>query len=226
MSKTFATVLMVIVAVAAMPAAAAWAAEAAEDSKKSTTQPASEDKQADPQEQEDKPVARKTYNAPPEMKIDPEKTYTATIETTAGTMVAELNPRIAPQTVNSFVFLSREGYYDGVIFHRVIPGFMIQGGDPTGTGTGGPGYKLKAEFNETKHVRGVLSMARTQDPNSAGSQFFIMHDAAPFLDRQYTVFGKLTQGEEVIDKIVNAPRNASDRPHEPTTIKKITIEEK
>src|SRR5688572_12779502 len=100
---------------------------------------------------------RKMYKAPPEMKIDKEKTYTATIETDAGTMVAELYPKVAPQTVNSFVFLSRDGYYDGVIFHRVIPGFMIQGGDPTGTGTGGPGYKLKQEFNDMKHEPGLLS---------------------------------------------------------------------
>ena len=168
----------------------------------------------------------KQYPAPPAMKIDPNKTYTATIETTAGAMVAELYPKLAPHHVNSFVFLARDGYYDGVIFHRVIPGFMIQGGDPTGTGSGGPGYKIKQEFNPTKHERGVLSMARTNDPNSAGSQFFVMHQAAPFLDNQYTVFGRLKSGEEVIDKIVNAPRNAQDRPNEPTEIKKITIEEK
>ena len=179
-----------------------------------------------PTTQPEKKMPRKTYDAPPEMTIDQNKTYTATIETDAGTMVAELNPRIAPNHVNSFVFLAREGFYDDVIFHRVIPGFMIQGGDPTGTGGGGPGYKLKAEFNETKHVRGVLSMARTNDPNSAGSQFFVMHQAAPFLDRQYTVFGKLKSGEEVVDKIVNAPRDANDRPHNPTKIKSIKIEEK
>jgi len=168
----------------------------------------------------------KQYSAPPPMKIDPNKTYIATIDTTAGTMVAELWPKIAPQTVNSFVFLSREGYYDGVIFHRVIPGFMIQGGDPTGTGTGGPGYRLKAEFNDTKHDRGILSMARTNDPNSAGSQFFVMHGRSPHLDNQYTAFGKVNQGLEVIDKIANAPTGANDRPRDPTKINKITIEEK
>ena len=118
---------------------------------------------------------KKQYDKPPEMKIDKEKTYTATIETDAGTMVAELYPKIAPNTVNSFVFLARDGFYNGAPFHRVIPGFMIQGGDPTGTGTGGPGYKLKAEFNKRKHTRGVLAAARTSDPNPAGSQFFIMH---------------------------------------------------
>ena len=168
----------------------------------------------------------KQYSAPPPMKIDPNKTYIATIDTTAGTMVAELWPKIAPQTVNSFVFLAKEGFYEGVIFHRVIPGFMIQGGDPTGTGMGGPGYQVKAEFNETKHERGILSMARSSNPDSAGSQFFVMHAKYPSLDGQYTVFGKLTQGVEVVDKIVNAPRNAEDRPNNPTKIKKITIEEK
>lgn len=168
----------------------------------------------------------KSYSKPPEMSIDAAKTYTATIETTLGTIVVELYPKVAPGHVNSFVFLAREGFYEGVIFHRVIPGFMIQGGDPTGTGTGGPGYKLKAEFNSLKHTRGVLSMARSSDPNSAGSQFFLMHADAPFLDGQYTAFGKATSGLEVIDKIVNLPRNASDRPRDPASIVKITIDEK
>ncbi|HSV14181.1 MAG TPA: peptidylprolyl isomerase [Tepidisphaeraceae bacterium] len=166
----------------------------------------------------------KQYSAPP-MTIDPNKKYTATIDTTAGTMVAELFPKDAPQHVNSFVFLAREGFYNGVIFHRVIPGFMIQGGDPTGTGTGGPGYKVKAEFNSRKHTRGVLSAARSSDPNSAGSQFFVMHDTAPHLDGQYTAFGQVTSGLEVIDKIVNAPKDRNDRPKNPTAINSITIEE-
>lgn len=168
----------------------------------------------------------KKYDKPPALTIDANKTYVATIETTLGTVVVELFPKDAPGHVNSFVFLAREGFYDGVIFHRVIPGFMIQGGDPTGTGTGGPGYQLKAEFNSRKHTRGVLSMARSQDPNSAGSQFFLMHADAPFLDNQYTAFGKATSGEETIDKIVNLPRNASDKPHSPASIKSIKIEEK
>ena len=169
---------------------------------------------------------KKQYPKPGDMKIDKEKTYTATIETEAGTMVAELYPKIAPQTVNSFVFLAKEGFYEGVIFHRVIPGFMIQGGDPTGTGTGGPGYSVPAEFNDTKHERGILSMARSQDPNSAGSQFFVMHAAYPSLDGKYTVFGKVTKGVETVDKIVTAPTGANDRPTNPVKIKKITIEEK
>jgi cyclophilin family peptidyl-prolyl cis-trans isomerase len=168
----------------------------------------------------------KQYSAPADQKIDADKTYTATIETSEGTITAELYPKIAPQTVNAFVFLAREGFYEGVIFHRIIPGFMIQGGDPTGTGTGGPGYKLKAEFNDMKHDKGVLSMARTNDPNSAGSQFFVMHDRAPHLDRQYTAFGKATSGLDVIDKIALAPRNAQDRPNKPASIRKITIAEK
>jgi cyclophilin family peptidyl-prolyl cis-trans isomerase len=168
----------------------------------------------------------KSYSKPPEMTIDPNKSYTATIDTSAGTVTVELYPKVAPQHVNSFVFLAREGFYNDVIFHRVIPGFMIQGGDPTGTGTGGPGYKVKAEFNDLKHTRGVLSMARSNDPNSAGSQFFLMHADAPFLNGQYTAFGKATSGLEVIDKIVNLPRDGSDRPHSPAKINKVTIEEK
>ncbi len=167
----------------------------------------------------------KQYASPPPMTIDAKKTYTATIETTEGTMTAELYPKIAPQTVNAFVFLAKDGFYEGVIFHRVIPGFMIQGGDPTGTGTGGPGYRLKAEFNDIKHDRGVLSMARTSDPNSAGSQFFVMHAKSPHLDNQYTAFGKVTTGLDVVDKIANAPKGAQDRPHKPAQIKKITIAE-
>ena len=167
----------------------------------------------------------KQWPSPPAMKIDSKKKYSATLDTTEGTIKLDLDPSVAPQHVNSFVFLAREGYYDGVIFHRVIPGFMIQGGDPTGTGTGGPGYQLKSEFNKTKHTRGVLSMARTNDPNSAGSQFFIMHADAPFLDNQYTAFGKVTSGIEVVDKIVSAPRDKNDRPNKPTKINKVTITE-
>lgn len=168
----------------------------------------------------------KQYSTPPEMKIDPNKSYTATIDTSAGQIVVELYPKDAPQHVNSFVFLARDGFYEGAIFHRVIPGFMIQGGDPTGTGTGGPGYRLKQEFNPRKHVRGILSMARTNDPNSAGSQFFVMHADSPHLDNQYTVFGKATSGLDVVDKIATAPKDRNDRPNNPTKINKITIEEK
>ena len=167
----------------------------------------------------------KQYSAPVDQKIDPNKTYRARLDTTHGPIELQLDPKVAPGHVNSFVFLAREGFYNGVPFHRVIPGFMIQGGDPTGTGTGGPGYKVKAEFNKTKHTRGVLSMARTNDPNSAGSQFFIMHADAPVLDNQYTAFGKVTSGIEVVDKIVNLPRDGNDRPRgELPRINSVTIE--
>src|SRR6185295_16956410 len=151
---------------------------------------------------------------------------TAVIQTNKGTIRVELLESDAPKTTENFITLAERGYYDGVIFHRVIPGFMIQGGDPTGTGSGGPGYQLKAEFNKNKHVRGVLSAARTNDPNSAGSQFFLMHDTANFLDGQYTAFGVATSGHDVIDKIVNAPRDRNDRPNSPTSIKKITVTER
>jgi peptidyl-prolyl cis-trans isomerase B (cyclophilin B) len=169
---------------------------------------------------------KKTWDREPEMKIDVNKVYVARMETTEGPIVIELYPKQAPHHVNSFVFLAKEGFYNGVIFHRVIPGFMIQGGDPTGTGTGGPGYNLKAEFNETKHTRGVLSAARSQSPDSAGSQFFLMHGDSPHLDGQYTAYGKAVEGLDVIDKIVNAPTGANDRPRNPASIKGIKIEEK
>ena len=168
----------------------------------------------------------KRWDREPEMKIEKDKVYVARIETSEGPIVAELYPKQAPHHVNSFVFLAKEGFYNGVIFHRVIPGFMIQGGDPTGTGTGGPGYELKAEFNEARHTRGVLSAARSSDPDSAGSQFFIMHGDSPHLDGKYSAFGKVTSGLEVVDKIVSAPRDGRDRPRNPAQIKSIKIETK
>ncbi len=167
----------------------------------------------------------KKYDAPPPMTIDPSKKYTVAIDTTEGPITVELWPEVAPGHVNSFVFLAREGYYDGVIFHRVIPGFMIQGGDPTGTGTGGPGYQLKAEFNAKKHTRGVLSAARSNDKNSAGSQFFLMHAAAPHLDGQYTAYGQITSGLDVVDKIATAPKDYNDKPKNPASIKSMTVTE-
>ena len=125
----------------------------------------------------------------------------AVIKTSEGEMVAEFWPDVAPKTVENFVTLAKKGYYDGVTFHRVEPNFVVQGGDPKGNGTGGPGYTIKDEFNKQKHVRGVLAMARTQAPNSAGSQFYITLAPAHFLDGQYTVFGRVTSGMEVVDKI-------------------------
>ena len=149
----------------------------------------------------------------------------------SGVMTLELYPEKAPKTVENFVNLANEGFYDGLKFHRVISGFMIQGGDPTGTGMGGPGYTIDGEFrmngfdNDIKHTRGVISMARAMDPNSAGSQFFIMHKDAPHLDGSYAAFGKMTDGFDVLDKIANVATNYSDRPVEEQKIKTITIEE-
>lgn len=145
-------------------------------------------------------------------------------------MKAELYPEIAPNTVNNFISLISKGYYDGVIFHRVIPGFMIQGGDPDGTGMGGPGYSIKGEFsqngfkNDLKHTLGVLSMARTMIPDSAGSQFFIMHETSPHLDGAYAAFGKLIEGLEVVDKIARVKTDYSDRPMEEQKMAKVTVE--
>ena len=143
---------------------------------------------------------------------------------------AELYPEIAPQSVNNFVSLVGKGFYNGLIFHRVIPGFMIQGGDPEGTGMGGPGYSIKGEFasngfkNDLKHTKGVLSMARSMMPNSAGSQFFIMHETSPHLDGEYAAFGKIIEGQENVDKIAVVATDYSDRPMEPQVMKTVTVE--
>ena len=145
-------------------------------------------------------------------------------------MKAELYPEIAPNTVNNFISLVNKGFYDGVIFHRVIRGFMIQGGDPQGTGVGGPGYSIKGEFsyngfaNDLKHTKGVLSMARTMEPNSAGSQFFIMHETSPHLDGQYAAFGKVVEGEDIIDKIAAVATDYMDKPLEEQKMKKVTVD--
>ena len=147
-----------------------------------------------------------------------------------GVIKAELYPEIAPITVENFVKLTKQGFYDGLIFHRVIKGFMIQGGDPTGTGMGGPGHTIKGEFrmngvvNNIKHERGVLSMARSMMPNSAGSQFFIMHRNAPHLDGQYAAFGRVIEGIEVVDQIATTRTGAQDRPVEEQKMKKVTVE--
>lgn len=147
-----------------------------------------------------------------------------------GVMKAELYPNVAPNTVNNFISLIQKGYYDGLIFHRVIPGFMIQGGCPDGTGMGGPGYSIKGEFtgngfqNNLVHDRGVLSMARTMAPDSAGSQFFVMVEKAPHLDGQYAAFGKVIEGMEVADAIVSAKRDWNDKPRQPQRMKKVTVD--
>lgn len=147
-------------------------------------------------------MAAKQWKSPPPLGIDAQRTYVASIETAKGTIQVELYPQHAPQTVNNFIFLAREGYYDGVAFHRVIPNFVIQGGDPTGTGCGGPGYKFADETkgNPLKHGTGSLSMANA-GPDSNGSQFFITHSPQPHLDGKHTVFGKVVAGQEVVDAI-------------------------
>ena len=147
-----------------------------------------------------------------------------------GIMKAELYPEVAPNTVNNFISLVKKGFYNGTIFHRVIPGFMIQGGDPQGTGTGGPGYEIPGEFtgngfqNDLKHDRGVLSMARTMVPDSAGSQFFVMVAPAPHLDGQYAAFGKVIEGMEVADAIVSTPTDFRDKPKTAQRMKTVTVD--
>ena len=155
-----------------------------------------------------------------------------TIEMADGGIIrAELYPAKAPNTVNNFISLINKGFYDDLIFHRVIPGFMIQGGCPDGTGMGGPGYKIKGEFarngfktNDLKHERGVLSMARTMMPNTAGSQFFIMHQDSPHLDGDYAAFGRVIEGMDVVDKIENTPTGPMDRPLEDQVMKSVTVD--
>ena len=159
-------------------------------------------------------------------KVEEKKSSGAIIETKYGEIKIKFFPDVAPGHVNNFIKLAKEEFYDGTIFHRVIPGFMIQGGDPNTKGAnqatygmGGPGYTIKAEFNEKSHKKGVLSMARSSDPDSAGSQFFIVVKDSPFLDKQYTVFGEVVSGMEAADKIVNLPRNRSDLPNERVDMK-------
>lgn len=145
-------------------------------------------------------------------------------------IIIELYPQVAPNTVNNFISLIQDGFYDGLIFHRVIPGFMIQGGDPDGIGTGGPGYSIKGEFtsndfkNELEHQRGVISMARSQSPDSAGSQFFIMHEDSSHLDGDYAAFGQVIEGMDVVDEIVSVPTEDQDKPKEDQVIKSITVD--
>lgn len=154
-----------------------------------------------------------------------------TIEMESGAvMTGELYPELAPNTVNNFIALANSGFYDGLIFHRVIPGFMIQGGDPMGNGTGGPGYTIRGEFasngynNPLRHTRGVISMARAAHPNSAGSQFFIMHADAPHLDGQYAAFGHVTEGMDVVDRIASVATDMRDKPLDDMRIARITVD--
>lgn len=168
----------------------------------------------------------KQYSAPPEMVIDPEKSYSATIKTNKGDITLKLFADESPNTVNNFVFLAREGFYDGVIFHRVINGFMIQGGDPTGTGTGGPGYRFADELDAARsrgYKMGTLAMANA-GPNTNGSQFFIMH-VDYGLPPNYSVFGKATEGLDVVDDIATTSTDRSDRPVEDVVISTVEITE-
>jgi cyclophilin family peptidyl-prolyl cis-trans isomerase len=169
----------------------------------------------------------KQYSSAPAMQIDVNKQYTATLETNKGTIVAQLYPKDAPVTVNNFVFLAREGYYNGIIFHRIIPGFVIQGGDPTGTGSGGPGYQFEDELGSTQrpYETGSLAMANA-GPNSNGSQFFIvLEGGGRNLGPLYNHFGKVTSGMEVVNEIASTPTGAGDRPQETVRIETITIAE-
>lgn len=166
----------------------------------------------------------KQYPAPPELTIDLGKTYSATLDTNHGQIEIELDAARSPQTVNNFVFLARDGYYDGVIFHRVIENFMIQGGDPTGTGTGGPGYKFRDEIEGAgSYKRGTVAMANA-GPHTNGSQFFICHTDAG-LPHSYTIFGKVTAGIDTVDSIATTPTDRNDRPDSEVVINTVTIAE-
>ena len=177
----------------------------------------------------------KTGSSTKKKKMDDYTHKIAVMETNLGTIKIKFFPDKAPGHVKNFIDLAKKGFYDGTRFHRVIPGFMIQGGDPNSKdaknrnmmGTGGPGYQIKAEFNDIKHERGILSMARSSDPNSAGSQFFIMVATSTHLDGQYSAFGKVISGMEVVDKIVNLPKDSRDNPLDsnPAIIKHIKIED-
>jgi cyclophilin family peptidyl-prolyl cis-trans isomerase len=167
----------------------------------------------------------KQYPSPPQMTIDANKKYSATFNTSRGEIVCELFAKEAPKTVNNFVFLARDKFYDGTKFHRVLANFMIQGGDPEGTGRGGPGYKFDDEFHPTlKHSKpGLLSMANA-GPNTNGSQFFVTVAATPWLDNRHSIFGEVTEGFEVAKKISEVPRNAQDRPHKEVRLNSVKIE--
>ena len=168
----------------------------------------------------------KQYSAPPEMTIDPDKKITATMKTTSGTIVFDLLASEVPKTVNNFVFLAREGFYDGVIFHRIIKGFMIQGGDPTGTGTGSPGYRFEDEPVTRDYVAGTLAMANS-GPNTNGSQFFVVHKDSG-LPKNYTIFGLVVEGMDVVDALANTPTSNTGEgstPIEPPVIEGIEITE-
>ena len=186
---------------------------------------------ADEPKKETKEEPKKEQAAPKEENKTVNNNEVAVIKTSEGQMVVEFWPDVAPKTVENFKALAKKGFYDGTCFHRVIKDFMIQGGDPLtkdpgkegAWGTGDPGYKIKAEFNDRHHDRGVLSMARSNDPDSAGSQFFICHGNPRFLDRQYTAFGKLIKGDDVLEKIATTPTHPQDRPNKRMAVESIKI---
>lgn len=166
----------------------------------------------------------KQYDAPPDLNIDTSKSYSAQLDTSHGEIVIEFDPGRSPLTVNNFVFLAKDGFYDGVVFHRVIQNFMIQGGDPTGTGRGGPGYRFRDELEGTgQYSRGTVAMANA-GPNTNGSQFFIMHQDNG-LPHSYSIFGQVTSGMETVDSIAASDTDSADRPREDVVINKVTVTE-
>jgi cyclophilin family peptidyl-prolyl cis-trans isomerase len=168
----------------------------------------------------------KKYSAPPQMSIDPAKAYAARLETSLGSIVMRLDPSGAPKTVNNFVTLARDGFYDGTVFHRVIKGFMIQGGDPTGTGRGGPGYNFEDEFESGRGFdkAGLLAMANA-GPNTNGSQFFITQVPTPHLNNRHTIFGEVVEGFDIVERIVAVPTGSGDKPREDVVLTKVSIDE-
>ena len=220
MSRRYGTAVLLLTAVAALLTAAAACSDEEE-----TTPTATPRGTATPGSAATTGPAADQYATPPALAIDPAKSYVAVLETDKGTIRIKLLPDIAPQTVNSFVFLAREGYFDGVTFHRVLPGFVAQGGDPMGTGRGGPGYNLPDEFSDRPIDKGIVAMANTGQPNSGGSQFFITYVRRADLDGKYTVFGEVIEGMDVAEKLT--PRNPDQNPNAPPgdRIIKATIEE-
>ena len=220
MSRRYGTAILLLTAVAALLTAAAACSDDEETAPTATPRGT-----ATPGSAATTGPAAGQYATPPAMAIDPAKSYVAVLETDNGIIRIKLLPDIAPQTVNSFVFLAREGYFDGVTFHRVLPGFVAQGGDPTGTGYGGPGYNLPDEFSDRPIDKGVVAMANTGQPNSGGSQFFITFARRADLDGKYTVFGEVIEGMDVAEKIT--PRDPQKNPNAPPgdRIIRVTIEE-
>ena len=220
MSRRYGTAVLLLTAVAALLTAAAACGDEEE-----TTPTATPRGTATPGGAATNTPAARQYATPPAMAVDAAKSYTAVLETDKGTIRIKLLPDIAPQTVNSFVFLAREGYFDGVTFHRVLPGFVAQGGDPTGTGRGGPGYNLPDEFSDRPIDKGIVAMANTGQPNSGGSQFFITYTRQERLDGKYTVFGEVIEGMDVAEKLT--PRDPDQNPNAPPGDRmiKVTIEE-